>query len=383
MAPRSRSTNPSHYVSPVLAVLGLLRFLAVEPLAGGSAELPGARQVHFPRLAGLRLRGGAAEAAASATAAPGTIRVPTDVEDLDEAIEMIPGAGDTIEFDGRRHVMEEAAIVRWGMRMRLRGACNTREHRPLVAERSAVWGNWTLLQRTMGEWRHLNLALHCYTSQSRLLDVRGGPWVFEHCDTRCIGGVAMEVVLRGKVVMTHCGMGGIDALYMRAQDALVCRMDSCADLANCTLEMCGVITGHGVQLLEEARAHLDNCTIRDATLGATAEGNSCLALGNCTLVDNRWAPLYCGPTARKVTVCLDSCTLVARCGFIWLTNRRPAILRTRSLIVHHTGPDEPDVQQREGRTEDYNAHPKFHAALTKRRYERARLRILFMCGTCI
>jgi hypothetical protein len=144
-----------------------------------------------------------------------SIRVPGDVGDVDEAIEMIPGAGDTIEFDSKRHVLDEAAIVRWGMRMRFVGDRNA-----TAAQRREVWGNWTLLQSTMGEWHHLKLGLHCYTSASALLDIRGGPWSFEWCDVRCIGGVSMELVLRAKVLMTHCSVGGIDSLFMRAQVSL-------------------------------------------------------------------------------------------------------------------------------------------------------------------
>jgi hypothetical protein len=203
----------------------------------------------------LRLRGGDAAAAAAALPARrarAAIHVPADVGDVDEAIEMVPGAGSTIEFDvSRRHVLDEVAIVRWGMRMRLVGgrAAGARG-RPAVAQRAEVWGNWTLLQRTMGEWEDLKLGLHCYTSACALLDIRGGPWAFSHCDARCIGGVAVQLVLSAKLIMTRCAVGGIDTQHMRAQDGLVCRMDSCADLEDCTLEMCGVLTGYGVHLLE-------------------------------------------------------------------------------------------------------------------------------------
>lgn len=285
----------------------------------------------------LRLRGGETGVAmpgASAQAGGGaaqrhrhaSIRVPSDVDDVDVAIEMVPASGDTIEFGEGRHVLDERAVVRWGMQMRFVGSRSSAggQH-PTAAERSEVWGNWTLLQSTMGEWEDLKLGLHCYMSQYTLFDIRGGPWEFTRCDARCIGGIAIELFLRAKLIMTSCGVGGIDSQYMRAQDGLVCRMDSCADLESCCLELCGVLVGYGVQLLEDSRASLRGCRILDNAVGACAEGNSCLALSACTLAANRWAPLYCGPTADKVTLTLDTCSFTARCGFVFLTNRRPGL----------------------------------------------------------
>ena len=198
----------------------------------------------------------------------GVICVPSDVDDVDAAIEMVPGFGDAIAFDAARHVLDECAIVRWGMRLQMSG---THGH---GAERAEVWGNWTLLQSTSGTWDNLKLGLHAYLSQFSLLDIRGGPWEFTSCDARCIGGVAAELVLRAKLIMTHCGLGGIDSQYMRAQDALICRMDSAADLLDCTLELCGVLRGHGVHLLEEARASLQQCHLLDNAVGVCAEGKS-------------------------------------------------------------------------------------------------------------
>jgi hypothetical protein len=350
------------------AVLSVLQLLSTVPAAprpllsasrGGGLRSP----VHWQQECGrpLALRGGDAAAAAAPwrSAVPGVIRVPADVGDVDEAIEMVPGAGSTIEFGSRRHVLDEAAIVRWGMRVRLAGARTG--GRPPVAQRAEVWGNWTLLQRTMGEWEDLKLGLHCYTSACTLLDIRGGPWEFAHCDTRCIGGVAVQLVLCAKLIMTHCGVGGMDTQFMRAQDGLVCRMDSCADLEHCSLEMCGVLTGYGAHLLEDSRASLRHCMVLDNALGTCAEGDSSLALRQCTLSSNRWAPLYCGLTAANVTWILDSCHVVARCGHVWLTDRRPAVLRTRNISVLHVGPDPEPIPMPQGRLEDYNQHPKFHA----------------------
>ena len=348
-------------------------------------------------ISALRLRGGTADARMGADRAadgvPATahrfsaIRVPSDVENVDEAIEMIPGAGDTIEFHEKRHVLDECAIVRWGMRMRVVGArCSAgdgdKQKYPTVAERSEVWGNWTLLQSTMGEWEDLKLGLHCYMSQFTLFDIRGGPWAFARCDTRCIGGIAIELVLRAKLIMTSCGIGGIDSQYMRAQDGLVCRMDSCADLESCCLELCGVLQGYGLQMLEDSRASLAQCRILDNAVGTCVEGNSCLALSNCTLAGNRWAPLYCGATADKVTLTLDTCNLSARCGFVFLNNRRPALLRTRRVQVDHTGPEVEKIEERQGRLEDYNQHPKFHASRERRHAERGRFYGTCQCPTC-
>lgn len=380
--------------------LTFLLLLAVLPSAGGRWSTGGRRGACIAdRLchgkATLRLRGGETGVAAgsvvdsisASTHRHSAIRVPSDVDNVDEAIEMIPGAGDTIAFHEKQHVLDECAIVRWGMRMRFVGVSSStgdnvnREH-PTVAERSEVWGNWTLLQSTMGEWEDLKLGLHCYMSQFTLLDIRGGPWAFTRCDTRCIGGIAIELVLRAKLIMTSCGIGGIDSQYMRAQDGLVCRMDSCADLESCCLELCGVLLGYGLQMLEDSRASLAQCRILDNAVGACAEGNSCLALSNCTLSGNRWSPLYCGSTADKVTLSLDACFLRARCGFVFLNNRRPAILRTRHVRVDHTGPDVAKVEERQGRLEDFNQHPKFHACRERRRAERGRSYCTCQCPTC-
>ena len=214
-----------------------------------------------------RLRGGKG-AGTNAPAADGTIRVPGDVEDLDEAIEMIPGAGSTLEFDCKQHVLDDCAIVRWGMHLNIVGAAQGGG----TGARNAVWGNWTLLQRTRGSFAHLNLALHSYTSRMALLDIRGGPWALAHCDARCIGGLAVELLLRAKLIMTRCGVGGIDTHFMRAQDAVVCRMDACADLEDCVLEMAGVISGYGIHLMEDARASLRNCSLLDNAIGCVVEG---------------------------------------------------------------------------------------------------------------
>jgi hypothetical protein len=304
--------------------------------AGRRPAAPGpGRQARARDAPLLRLRGGETGVAMPGASPRGgggaaqrhryaSIRVPADVEDVDVAIEMVPASGDTIEFGEGRHVLDECAVVRWGMQMRFVGArsCAGGEH-PTVSERSEVWGNWTLLQSTMGEWQDLKLGLHCYMSQFTLFDIRGGPWEFTRCDTRCIGGIAIELLLRAKLIMTSCGVGGIDSQHMRAQDGLVCRMDSCADLESCCIELCGVLLGYGVQLLEDARASLSRCRILDNAVGACAEGNTCLALSTCTLAANRWAPLYCGPSADKVTLTLDTCAIAARCGYVFLSNRRP------------------------------------------------------------
>ena len=66
---------------------------------------------------------------------------------------------------------------------------------------------------------------------------------------------------------------------------------------------------------------------------ALAAGNTCIALSECRLAGNKWAALHCGASANLVTWCLDTCRITARSGFVWLTNRRPAILRTRRLQV--------------------------------------------------
>jgi hypothetical protein len=321
-----------------------------------------------------------------------TICVPADVSDVNAAFEMIPGYGDTIEFEhGRQHVLDECAVVRWGMSLSVTGARGSAHARfaarQPIAERPEVWGNWTILQDTAGQFADLKLALHCYVSQMAVVDMRGGPWAFERCDVRCIGGVAIEMLLRSKLIMTEAAIGGIDTRAMRAQDGLVMRMDAAADLSCVVIEMCGVVCGYGLRMSEETRGSLRGCEIRDNAVGVCVQGNACLAVLSSKVSDNKWACLYCGPSARKVTCALDACTLSARCGFVWLTDRRPALLRTRRLRVYHYMPPEQDPfawYRPSGELEDYNAHGKAHKEREGRKADKDKGRsyVSCSCPTC-
>ena len=147
--------------------------------------------------------------------------------------------------------------------------------------------------------------------------------------------------------------------------------------------MCGILVGQGLSVRDTARVQMLSCQFYHNSVAISAEGSGRLLLSGCKFVGSRFASLHCACSTKNVIWIVEDCVIHGNVGTVWLNERRPTHMEWRNVsirIARHM--KEVGFPDRPGGLEDYNAHPKVHANLLRRKVESTRNYCCCQCPTC-
>jgi len=150
-----------------------------------------------------------------------------------------------------------------------------------------VWGAWAIADGGVLDAKNLKACWHAPWSNDATFEVAGGSGVWESCSVRSIGGVVVECTLEANLTLSRCSVGGLNSENRRAQEGLIACMKSRVAMSSCTVEMCGAISGFGVQALDESVVVAEACSIRLNAVGLVVASRADVVLrGELTLASH-------------------------------------------------------------------------------------------------
>jgi hypothetical protein len=118
-----------------------------------------------------------------------------------------------------------------------------------------IWGHWSFLNGTEGSVRNLTTVAASRAANYPTLDLLGGPWAFEFCGLRSVGGTAALIYGNGNISMTNCAVGGLPGA-VKAGYGLTVTDDGVAVARLCVFERC---RHAGARFVRRARGELVDC----------------------------------------------------------------------------------------------------------------------------
>lgn len=95
-----------------------------------------------------------------------------------------------------------------------------------------------------------------------LFYVLGGPWEFNGCVLRSVGGDALSADSWGQILVNRCQIGGLGGGEMCGMHAVLLRGNAKGKFFGCTFEFAGEDGGCGLACQKQSSAEVRNSTLR-------------------------------------------------------------------------------------------------------------------------